>query len=67
MAAYLYEAMVEPDAMPGNTTFVAGFTQCMYLMSQNDLRAEVSIPQPTSETLARTRRHCCVHPCRARC
>ncbi|KAI0740585.1 Neutral/alkaline nonlysosomal ceramidase [Earliella scabrosa] len=27
MAAYLYEAMVEPDAMPGNTTFVAGFTQ----------------------------------------
>ena len=33
MAAYLYEAMVEPDAMPGNTTFVAGFTQCMYLVS----------------------------------
>ncbi|KZT04002.1 Neutral/alkaline nonlysosomal ceramidase [Laetiporus sulphureus 93-53] len=27
MAAYLYEAMVEPSAMPGNTTFVAGFTQ----------------------------------------
>lgn len=27
MAAYLYEAMVEPNAMPGNTTFVAGFTQ----------------------------------------
>ncbi|RPD72229.1 Neutral/alkaline nonlysosomal ceramidase [Lentinus tigrinus ALCF2SS1-7] len=27
MAAHLYEAMVEPDAMPGNNTFVAGFTQ----------------------------------------
>ncbi|KAI0035589.1 Neutral/alkaline nonlysosomal ceramidase [Vararia minispora EC-137] len=27
MAAYLYEAMVEPNAMPGNTTFIAGFTQ----------------------------------------
>ncbi|CCM06034.1 uncharacterized protein FIBRA_08280 [Fibroporia radiculosa] len=27
MAAYLYEAMVEPSSMPGNTTFVAGFTQ----------------------------------------
>ncbi|KAF8829653.1 hypothetical protein HHX47_DHR3000992 [Lentinula edodes] len=27
MAAYLYEAMIEPDAMPGNATFVAGFTQ----------------------------------------
>ncbi|KAK0212090.1 Neutral/alkaline nonlysosomal ceramidase [Desarmillaria ectypa] len=27
MAAYLYESMVEPDAMPGNTSFVAGFTQ----------------------------------------
>ncbi|KAI0319280.1 Neutral/alkaline nonlysosomal ceramidase [Amylostereum chailletii] len=27
MAAYLYESMVEPNAMPGNATFVAGFTQ----------------------------------------
>ncbi|PCH35497.1 hypothetical protein WOLCODRAFT_80219, partial [Wolfiporia cocos MD-104 SS10] len=27
MAAYLYESLVEPDAMPGNTTFVAGFSQ----------------------------------------
>ncbi|KAK7691528.1 hypothetical protein QCA50_004927 [Cerrena zonata] len=27
MAAYLYEAMAEPNAMPGNNTFVAGFTQ----------------------------------------
>ncbi|KAF9258342.1 Neutral/alkaline nonlysosomal ceramidase [Marasmius fiardii PR-910] len=27
MAAYLFEASVEPSAMPGNTTFVAGFTQ----------------------------------------
>ncbi|KAF5353132.1 hypothetical protein D9758_008800 [Tetrapyrgos nigripes] len=27
MAAYLYEASVEPNAMPGNATFVAGFTQ----------------------------------------
>ncbi|KAK0468856.1 Neutral/alkaline nonlysosomal ceramidase [Armillaria novae-zelandiae] len=27
MAAYLYESLVEPDAMPGNTSFVAGFTQ----------------------------------------
>ncbi|GJE97341.1 neutral/alkaline nonlysosomal ceramidase [Phanerochaete sordida] len=27
MAAYLYEAMVEPNAMPGNTSFVAGFAQ----------------------------------------
>lgn len=27
MAAYLYEAEVEPYSMPGNTTFVAGFTQ----------------------------------------
>ncbi|KAH8110485.1 Neutral/alkaline nonlysosomal ceramidase [Phellopilus nigrolimitatus] len=27
MAAYLYENMVEPDAMPGNTSFVAGFVQ----------------------------------------
>ncbi|KAI0733823.1 Neutral/alkaline nonlysosomal ceramidase [Fomitopsis betulina] len=27
MAAYLYEAMVEPDALPGQTKFVAGFTQ----------------------------------------
>ncbi|TFY76333.1 hypothetical protein EWM64_g7679 [Hericium alpestre] len=27
MAAYLYESMVEPSAMPGNSTFVAGFTQ----------------------------------------
>ncbi|KAG6816654.1 hypothetical protein H0H87_004297 [Tephrocybe sp. NHM501043] len=28
MAAFLYEASVEPSTMPGNTTFVAGFTQC---------------------------------------
>ncbi|TRM69784.1 Neutral/alkaline nonlysosomal ceramidase [Schizophyllum amplum] len=27
MAAYLYEAEVEPDAMPGNVSFVAGFVQ----------------------------------------
>ncbi|KAF7324309.1 Neutral/alkaline nonlysosomal ceramidase [Mycena venus] len=27
MAAYLYEASVEPNAMPGNQTFVAGFAQ----------------------------------------
>ncbi|KAI0364819.1 Neutral/alkaline nonlysosomal ceramidase [Pilatotrama ljubarskyi] len=27
MAAYLYEASVEPDAMPGKATFVAGFAQ----------------------------------------
>ncbi len=27
MAAYLYEAFAEPDAMPGNASFVAGFTQ----------------------------------------
>ncbi|KAJ7062780.1 Neutral/alkaline nonlysosomal ceramidase [Mycena amicta] len=27
MAAYLYESSVEPDAMPGSQTFVAGFAQ----------------------------------------
>ncbi|KAJ3491469.1 hypothetical protein NLI96_g720 [Meripilus lineatus] len=27
MAAYLYEALVEPNSMPGNNSFVAGFTQ----------------------------------------
>ncbi|KAJ6571882.1 Neutral/alkaline nonlysosomal ceramidase [Mycena capillaripes] len=27
MAAYLYESSIEPNAMPGNQTFVAGFTQ----------------------------------------
>ncbi|KAI0782937.1 Neutral/alkaline nonlysosomal ceramidase [Abortiporus biennis] len=27
MAAHIYEAMVEPDSMPGNVTFIAGFTQ----------------------------------------
>ncbi|KAF9047592.1 ceramidase [Panaeolus papilionaceus] len=27
MAAYLYEASVEPNSMPGNTSFIAGFTQ----------------------------------------
>ncbi|KAJ7064710.1 Neutral/alkaline nonlysosomal ceramidase [Mycena amicta] len=27
MAAYLYEASIEPNAMPGNQTFVAGFAQ----------------------------------------
>ncbi|KAI0800418.1 Neutral/alkaline nonlysosomal ceramidase [Fomes fomentarius] len=27
MAAHLYEALVQPDAMPGNNTFIAGFTQ----------------------------------------
>ncbi|KAI1782263.1 Neutral/alkaline nonlysosomal ceramidase [Ganoderma leucocontextum] len=27
MAAYLYEHMVEPNSMPGNNTFIAGFTQ----------------------------------------
>ncbi|KAF7302949.1 Neutral ceramidase [Mycena kentingensis (nom. inval.)] len=27
MAAYLYEASVEPNAMPGSNTFVAGFAQ----------------------------------------
>ncbi|KAF9525003.1 Neutral/alkaline nonlysosomal ceramidase [Crepidotus variabilis] len=27
MAAYLYEASVEPNAMPGNTSFIAGFSQ----------------------------------------
>ncbi|KAL0955527.1 hypothetical protein HGRIS_001765 [Hohenbuehelia grisea] len=27
MAAYLYESFLEPNAMPGNTSFVAGFTQ----------------------------------------
>lgn len=30
MAAYLYESLVEPDAFPGNATFVAGFTQGMF-------------------------------------
>jgi neutral ceramidase len=28
MAAYLYENEIEPNSMPGNTTFVAGFVQC---------------------------------------
>ena len=32
MAAYLYEHLVEPDAMPGNNTFVAGFTQCAHII-----------------------------------
>ncbi|KAJ7886869.1 Neutral/alkaline non-lysosomal ceramidase-domain-containing protein [Mycena olivaceomarginata] len=27
MAAYLYESSIEPHAMPGNTTYVAGFVQ----------------------------------------
>ncbi|KAF8726187.1 hypothetical protein AX14_007956 [Amanita brunnescens Koide BX004] len=27
MAAFLYESFMEPSAMPGNTTFIAGFTQ----------------------------------------
>ncbi|TFK97318.1 Neutral/alkaline nonlysosomal ceramidase [Pterulicium gracile] len=27
MAAYLYEASIEPNAMPGNNSFVAGFVQ----------------------------------------
>jgi neutral ceramidase len=27
MAAYLYESMVEPNSMPGNNSFVAGFVQ----------------------------------------
>ncbi|KAJ3565324.1 hypothetical protein NP233_g7696 [Leucocoprinus birnbaumii] len=27
MAAFLYESSVEPDSAPGNTSFVAGFTQ----------------------------------------
>ncbi|KAJ6486736.1 Neutral/alkaline nonlysosomal ceramidase [Mycena sanguinolenta] len=27
MAAYLYESSVDPTAMPGNQTFIAGFTQ----------------------------------------
>ncbi|KAL1940348.1 hypothetical protein VTO73DRAFT_8920 [Trametes versicolor] len=27
MAAHLYEALIEPNAMPGNNTFVAGFAQ----------------------------------------
>ncbi|KAJ7196939.1 Neutral/alkaline nonlysosomal ceramidase [Mycena pura] len=27
MAAYIYESMMEPNAMPGNQTFVAGFGQ----------------------------------------
>ncbi|KZV99360.1 Neutral/alkaline nonlysosomal ceramidase [Exidia glandulosa HHB12029] len=27
MAAFLYESMVEPNAAPGNTTYVAGFAQ----------------------------------------
>ncbi|KAJ7193999.1 Neutral/alkaline nonlysosomal ceramidase, partial [Mycena pura] len=27
MAAYLYESSIEPNAMPGNTTYVAGFVQ----------------------------------------
>ncbi|KAJ7499885.1 Neutral/alkaline nonlysosomal ceramidase [Mycena latifolia] len=27
MAAYLYESSIEPNAMPGNQTFVAGFAQ----------------------------------------
>ncbi|KAF5374642.1 hypothetical protein D9615_008931 [Tricholomella constricta] len=27
MAAFLYEASVEPSTMPGNTSFIAGFTQ----------------------------------------
>ena len=31
MAAYLYEHSVEPDSMPGNNTFIAGFTQCKSL------------------------------------
>jgi hypothetical protein len=30
MAAYLYESDVEPDSMPGNSTFVAGFVQCQF-------------------------------------
>lgn len=27
MAAYLYESYIEPNSVPGNTTFVAGFAQ----------------------------------------
>ena len=27
MAAYLAESAFEPDSLPGNTTFVAGFSQ----------------------------------------
>ncbi|KAF9479377.1 ceramidase [Pholiota conissans] len=27
MAAFLYESSVEPNSVPGNTTFIAGFTQ----------------------------------------
>ena len=27
MAAFLYENAVEPNSMPGNTSFVAGFVQ----------------------------------------
>ncbi|KIO30028.1 hypothetical protein M407DRAFT_14431 [Tulasnella calospora MUT 4182] len=28
MAAYLYEAYMEPDSLPGHAKFVAGFSQC---------------------------------------
>lgn len=33
MAAFLYENDVEPSSMPGNTTFVAGFVQCVYIIT----------------------------------
>ncbi|KAF8130823.1 hypothetical protein EV363DRAFT_1334470, partial [Boletus edulis] len=28
MAAYLYESYIEPNTVPGNNSFVAGFVQC---------------------------------------
>lgn len=57
MAAFLAENAAQPDAMPGNTSFVAGFVQCQsskcFFFSFVTLS---DLPQQTSATQARTQR-----------
>lgn len=50
-------ALIEPNAMPGNNTFVAGFAQCEHAPTVLPCPYTQSISQQTSETPARTREY----------
>ena len=52
-----FVAMIQPSAMPGNNTFVAGFTQCTPSSFPSSSHSSDRTPQPTSATPALTREH----------
>ena len=49
--------MVQPSAMPGNNTFIAGFAQGEFRWCEEvEVKADVNAAQPTSETPVPTRK-----------